>query len=128
MNNWTAADFITYIYQIVADSDFETASKEVDLVKSQVAKLVAKHFDQHDYSYTASIKKIQEAEGLSLSNCIDVIKQLAPRFDFSKEVKADILTDLTTIATSDLTITPSERETIRFIKQVFMTVEMPLSW
>ncbi|MBC7388142.1 MAG: hypothetical protein H7329_02930 [Opitutaceae bacterium] len=128
MNNWTAAEFLTYIYQLVADSDFETEDSEISIVKVQVADVLKKHFNIENYSYQTSLKIIQATEGVTLLNCTEIIKELMPTFEFSKEAKRDILDDLNSIASSDDTVTKSEQETINFIRQVFMTVDMPLSW
>lgn len=128
MNTWTVADFLTYTYQLVADADFQTADAEIDIIKKQVSKVLSKHFGIIDYSYSASLKKIQETEGVNLLNCKETIQDLMPQFEFSKEAKLDIFADFEAIASSDNSISSSEKETIRFIKQLFSTVEMPLSW
>jgi hypothetical protein len=128
MNTWTIADFLTYTYQLVADADFQTDAAEVDIIKTQVSKVLSKHFGMADYSYSDSLKKIQEMEGISLLNCKETIEELMPQFEFSKEAKLDIFADFQAIAAADNLIYHAERETIRFIKQLFYTVEMPLSW
>ena len=128
MNNWTAAEFLTYIYQLVADSDFETEDTEISIVKVQAGEVLKKHFNIQNYSYQAALKIIQSTEGVTLLNCTEVIKKLMPTFEFSKEAKRDILDDLNSIASSDENVTKSELETINFIRQSFMTVDMPLSW
>jgi len=128
MNTWTIADFLTYIYQLVADADMQTDESEVVIIKTQVEKILKTHFDVSQYSYGDSLQKIQNTEGVSLLNCADVIRRLMPVFEFSPEVKKDIFDDLQSIAVSDEKITSAEKEIINFIKQVFMTVEMPLSW
>ena len=128
MNDWTAAEFLTYIYQLVADSDFETEENEISIVKMQVGEVLKKHFNIQNYSYSDSLKQIQATEDVTLLNCTEVIKQLMPTFEFSKEAKRDILDDLNSIASSDDTVTKSEQETINFVRKLFMTVDMPLSW
>jgi uncharacterized tellurite resistance protein B-like protein len=128
MNNWTVADFLTYTYQLVADADFQTDTAEVDIIKTQVAKVLAKYFGIQDYSYANSLKKIQETEGVSILNCRETVQELMSQFEFSKEAKLEIFGDFHAIASSDSLISHSERETIRYIKQLFYTVEMPLSW
>ena len=91
MINWTIAEFLTYIYQLVADSDFETDDNEISIVKIQVGQVLLKHFNVDNYSYESSLKAIQESEGVSLLNCTKVVKDLMPQFKFSKEAKRDIL-------------------------------------
>ena len=128
MNTWTIADFLTYIYQLVADADMQTDESEVVIIKTQVEKVLKTHFKVSHYSYADSLQKIQNTEGVSLLNCADVIRRLMPVFEFSPEVKKDIFDDLQSIVVSDEKITSAEKEIINFIRQVFMTVEMPLSW
>lgn len=128
MNTWTEADFITYVYQIVADADLVATDEEIGLVKQQVGNVLSKHFGIKYYSYAVSLKKIQEAEGVSPLNCTEVIKKCMPLFEFTKEAKADILNDLNIIVASDDSVSPSERDTLNFLRQQFLTVEMPLSW
>ena len=128
MNNWTLADFLTYIYQLVADSDYQTADEEITIVKRQVGWVLANYFGEREYSYTDSLRKIQETEGVSLLNCKEVILQMMPKFEFSHSAKKDIYTDLLAIAASDNKVSSSERDTLSFIKQSFSMVDMPLSW
>ena len=128
MENWTAAEFLTYIYQLVADSDFETEESEISIVKIQVGEVLKKHFNIQHYSYQTSLQIIQSTDGVGLLNCKEVVSKLMPSFEFSKEAKRDVLDDLNSIAASDDTVTKSEQETINFIRKQFMTVPMPLSW
>jgi len=128
MNNWTLADFLTYIYQLVADSDYQTADEEITIVKRQVGWVLANYFGEREYSYADSLRKIQETEGVSLLNCKEVILQMMPKFEFSPSAKKDIYTDLLAIAASDNKVSSSERDTLSFIRQSFSMVEMPLSW
>lgn len=128
MENWTLADFLTYVYQIVADSDYETADEEITIVKRQVGWVLANYFGIREYSYADCLKTIQETEGVGLLNCKEVIQKLLPSFEFSAAAKKDIYTDLLAIAASDNKVSASERDTLNFLKQSFSTVEMPLSW
>jgi len=128
MTSWTIADFLTYIYQLVADADMQTDESEVAIIKIQVEKVLKTHFGVAEYSYVNSLHKIQSTEGVSLLNCADVIRRMMPAYAFSAEAKTDIFNDLQSIAISDNYVSAAEREIINFIKQVFMTVEMPLSW
>lgn len=128
MHNWTAEDFITYLYHIVADSDFETGKTELEVVKKQAQNLIAKHFGNQNYSYENSLTKIQYTEGVSVIRTQEVIVELINKFEFGKEVKADIYNDLNAIALSDDKLTPTEQETISFIKRVLQAEKMPLSW
>lgn len=128
METWTVEDFITYLYHIVAESDFKTVDTELEVVKKQAKSLIQKHFQNPNYSYEASLKKIQSTEGASILHSVDVIKTLIAKFDFSKEVKADIYNDLNEIAISDDKLTESELETLNFIKRALQATQMPLSW
>ncbi len=128
MKNWTVADFLTYLYQLVAEADFQTVEQEITIVKRQVAWVLANYFGELNYSYAESLKRIQETEGVNLLNCKEVLQELMPRFEFSQTVKKDIVTDLLAIASADNSVSPSEKETLRFIEQQFNATEMPLSW
>lgn len=128
MITWEIEDFITYLYQIVADADFETDVVEIDLVKKLIHALVTKHNFSNSYSYETSLNKIKNTQGVSLINAKAVFEEVMPQFDLAKEVKQDILRDLELVAASDNQVSPSERETIAFIKQYLIAVKMPLSW
>ncbi|MBC7390874.1 MAG: hypothetical protein H7329_16825 [Opitutaceae bacterium] len=127
MTAWTIADFLTYIYQLVANADMQADEGEITIIKSQVEKVLITHFGIAQYSYSDCMQKIQASEGVSLLNCTDVIRRLMPTFEFRPEVKNDIFNDLQSIAISDNDFSTAEHEIINFIKQVFLTVEMPLN-
>lgn len=128
MNNWTATDFLTYLYQLVADSDFETENKEIEIVKTRLAAFLKSHLGIDNYSYSDSLQKIQQTEGVSILNCKEVISSLMPRFEFLKDAKREIFRDLEEIIRSNNVVTPSEMDLLKYIKYTFLTVEMPLSW
>lgn len=128
MNTWKVEDFITFMYQIVADADFETQPEEIAMVKDKASLLMVKYFSNKNYSYAASLEKIKATNGVCFMCCDDVFKTLTPKFDFSKELKLDIIKDLESIASSDNSVSPSEVATIKIIKQHLQTVTMPLSW
>ena len=128
MNTWTVEDFITYLYQLIADADLETAPEEIALVKQKATQIISKHFFSATYSYEASLKKIQATEGVSLIDCRQIINEMIPKFDLSKEVKTDLFNDFNAIASADHKISQTENETIGFIKRALQATEMPLSW
>lgn len=128
MNNWTVEDFLTYLYQIVADADMQTAESEVETIKTSVSKILSDYYGIENYSYEKSLEKIQNTEGVSIMRCNEVIKKLIPSYEFSKEVKKAIASDLDKIASADNKVTASERETLSLIKETLLAVEMPLSW
>jgi hypothetical protein len=128
MNTWTVEDFITYLYHIVADADLETGVKEIAVVKKRASSIISKYLDNPTYSYEASLKKIQDTEGVSLIQAEEVIKKLILKFQLSKEVKNAVFEDINAIAIADERLTAAERETIGFIKRTLLATEMPLSW
>lgn len=128
MDTWTVEDFITYLYHIVAESDFKTVDTELEVVKQLAKNTISKHFGNPNYNYEAALKKIQSTEGVSLIHSIEVIKSQIVKYDFSKEVKSDIYNDLNEIAIADDKLTESELETLNFIKRTLQATQMPLSW
>lgn len=128
MNTWTEEDFITYLYHIVADADHETGVKEIAVIKHRASTIISKYLNNPTYSYEASLKKIQDTEGVSLIQAEEIVKKLILKFQLPKEVKNAIFEDINAIALADERLTVSEQETIGFIKRTLLATEMPLSW
>ncbi len=120
MQTWNVEDFITYLYLIVADSDFDTNTTEVDMVKKRVGKLVLLHFGNKNYDYDNSIIKIKGTLGNSIISRSEIIKTMVDKFKLPSDIKADILSDLSDLALSDDNVTATEHETIGYIKQLLL--------
>lgn len=120
MKTWNVEDFITYLYHIVVDADFDTNASEVDMLKRRVGKLVLLHYGIKDYSYEDSIKKIKGTLGNSVISRSDLIKTMVERFQLPGDIKSDILSDLNDIALSDDNVSATEHETISHIRQLIM--------
>ena len=128
MQKWNASEYITYLYHLVADSDFETGIKEIEIARSLAETLLETHFGTKEYNHNASLEIIQNTEGVGLQNSKFVFDSFLTKFDLSLKVKKAIFDDMQTIAMADGKVTISENETIDYIKRNLQAVVMPVSW
>ncbi|MFQ3576165.1 MAG: hypothetical protein SNJ77_06990 [Cytophagales bacterium] len=117
MQTWRPEDFITYMYHSVANADLVVDAKEVEVIQKSVTKLMNRYFNGVEYDYDKSLaivtKTLQNNPHLSKK---EIINTLAQKFSFTKEMKIDIISDLTDITQADDQVLPVEHSMLAHIK------------
>jgi len=117
--NWDEADFITYLYLLMADADCEVTEDEKVAMDQNVNHIIGIFYPEKGYSYEASLAKVQHAVANQNLKAWDVIPSSLERFLFSPELKKHIIQDLTELMSADEEVTTPEYNTLLFIRRYF---------
>ena len=117
--NWDQADFITYLYLLMADSDCEITDDEREVIHADVNRIIGIFYPEKGYSYDLSLSKVKGAIANQQLKAWNVIPSLLERFYFTSDLKRHILQDLTNLMSADQEVTTPEYNTLLFIRRYF---------
>ncbi|MBY0426880.1 MAG: hypothetical protein K2Q22_14695 [Cytophagales bacterium] len=119
VENWDQADFITYLYLLMADADCETTEDEKIAIEDKMNKLIGIFYPENGYSYKKSLSIVKEAVQSQQLKAWDVIPSMLEKFYFNADIKRHILQDLTELMSADEEVTTPEYNTLLFIRRYF---------
>jgi hypothetical protein len=119
IENWDQADFITYLYLLMADADCEITDNEKLAIHEDINRIIGLYYPEKNYEYERSLPKVREAVISHQLKAWDVIPSLLERLHLSAEVKRHILQDLTELMSADEEVTTPEYNTLLFIRRYF---------
>lgn len=121
MQTWRPEDFITYMYHAVANADMVVDSKEIEVIQKSVKKLMNRYFNGVEYDFEKSLSIVKKTlENNPHLSKKEIINTLAHKFSFTKEMKIDIISDLTDITQADDMVLPVEHSMLAHIRLSLM--------
>jgi len=120
MKNWKHEEFITYLYMLAVDADFNTTSEEMALAEVKTTKIMRQYFTGFNYSFLTNVENIKATSAEDKKISQTEMKKIVKGLNFSDELKSEIISDLGDIVSSDESVTQEEHNFVKFVKIIFL--------
>jgi uncharacterized tellurite resistance protein B-like protein len=99
---------------MAADADMHTDENEIAANKFKINRILLSYFPGIEYNYDDCMKIIKSTK--NIDNVTEVTKELLKKFNFSPDLRTDIISDLNDIVTTDEKVTAQEYEVVNKIR------------
>ncbi len=118
--HWTVEEYLAYLYLSIASADMDLTAMELHVIETKLAPLLSRHFPSIQIDIRFLLKNLHRtAVTSSEMERIHIIEELNKKYKLSKEMQADVLSDLHDLINVDDKIAFSEYAMMHYIRACF---------